>query len=562
MISSLYCPPNTNQKDFIREFKKLQDAISKKKHKEWIIGLDHNMDFLKSDINSSIQDFMEFLIEKELYPVTTRPTRITKTSATLIDNIIMSHTLYNKSHSSVLMNNLSDHLPCILIIHGINTGKGETITVTKRNMKGDNMKSLKVSLSSLDWSKLATLENPSDQFDYFHSKLTAHLDRYCPEKKHTIPDKFVHKEPWITKGLINSIEKCKSLYIKYLHQKDTDSEMKDKVYRKTLQKILQTAKRNYYTEQCVAFKSNTKKLWKTINEISRKTNDKSSLLDCIKVNNINYYDGQNICSEFGRYFSTVGNSLASKIPKSVKSINHYLDKINRNTKSIFLTPCIEMELIKIIEKLPNKKSAGHDDMSNVFLKELKCEIVAPLTIIFNNSLNSGTFPALMKHAEVVPLYKSGPKNETTNYRPISLLLTLSKILEKVMYKRIYNFLNVDQLFKSQYGFRSQHSCQDAITELTSSITKNWENNKSSIAVFTDLSKAFDTLQHEVLFNKIEKYGIRGNSQKWFQSYLSDCTMSAKCKIKGDDTCTISEKFGVSIGKTPVVRTPVVPNFQQ
>ena len=153
----------------------------------------------------------------------------------------------------------------------------------------------------------------------------------------------------------------------------------------------------------------------------------------------------------------------------------------------------------------------------------------------------------MKHAEVVPLYKSGPKNETTNYRPISLLLTLSKILEKVMYKRIYNFLNVDQLFKSQYGFRSQHSCEDAITELTLSITKNWENNKRSIAVFIDLSKAFDTLQHEVLFNKLKKYGIRGNTLKWFQSYLSDRTMSAICKIKGDDTCTISEKFGVNIG---------------
>ena len=82
------------------------------------------MDFLKCEVNSSTQDFMEFLVEKELYPVITHPTHITKTSATLIDNIIMSRTLYNKSHSSVLMNDLSDHLPCISIIHGINTGKG------------------------------------------------------------------------------------------------------------------------------------------------------------------------------------------------------------------------------------------------------------------------------------------------------------------------------------------------------------------------------------------------------------------------------------------------------
>ena len=145
--------------------------------------------------------------------------------------------------------------------------RGETITVTKRNMKGDNMKLLKANLSSFDWSEMTTLENPSEQFDYFHSKLVAQLDKYCPEKKHTIPDKFIYKEPWITKGLINSIEKRKTLYVKYLHQKDIDSETKYKAYRNMLQKILHTTKRNYYTEQCVTFKSNTKKLWRTINEI-------------------------------------------------------------------------------------------------------------------------------------------------------------------------------------------------------------------------------------------------------------------------------------------------------
>ena len=182
----------------------------------------------------------------------------------------MSCTLYSKNHYSVLINDLSDHLPCILIICGINTGKGETITITKRNMKGDNMKLLKVSLSSLDWSGLTILENPSEQFDFFHSKLIAHLNKYCPEKKHTIPDKFVYKEPWITKVLIHSIEKRKTLYTKYLCQKNIDSETKYKVYRSTLQKILRTAKRNYYTEQCVSFKSNTKNCGKPLMKFPRK----------------------------------------------------------------------------------------------------------------------------------------------------------------------------------------------------------------------------------------------------------------------------------------------------
>ena len=132
-----------------------------------------------------------------------------------------------------------------------------------------------------------------------------------------------------------------------------------------------------------------------------------------------------------------------------------LRKFQENPNSVFLSPCIEVELLKIIDSLPNKNSAGHDGISNVLVKNLKAEIIISLTIIFNNSLSAGIFPELMKHAEVVPLYKSGIKLETTNYRPISLLLTISKILEQFVYKEIYTFLNDGQLFESQYGLRTK-----------------------------------------------------------------------------------------------------------
>ena len=113
----------------------------------------------------------------------------------------------------------------------------------------------------------------------------------------------------------------------------------------------------------------------------------------------------------------------------------------------------------------------------------------------------------------------------TNYRPISLLITVSKILEKVVYVRVYNFLvETDQLYQSQYGFRSGHSCQNAISELVGTILKNQEENKLTIGVFIDLSKAFDTLSHDILLRKLHKYGIRGTALDWFKSYLSDRSM--------------------------------------
>ena len=125
-----------------------------------------------------------------------------------------------------------------------------------------------------------------------------------------------------------------------------------------------------------------------------------------------------------------------------------------------------------------------------------------LVKIFNQSLSNGVFPEVMKLAEIVPLFKSNDKTLTENYRPISLLITLSKILEKVVHKRTYSFLQEQGLlYKSQYGFRSSHSCENAITELIGCIIKAQELGKYTAALFLDLSKAFDTLEHTVLLKK-------------------------------------------------------------
>ena len=114
---------------------------------------------------------------------------------------------------------------------------------------------------------------------------------------------------------------------------------------------------------------------------------------------------------------------------------------------------------------------------------------------------------------------------------MSLLITVSKVLEKIIYSRVYTFLNESgQIFRSQYGFRSKHSCEHAIAELVGNIVKGKEKNEHTIAIFLDLSKAFDTQEHETLFRKLEIYGIRGVALNWFSSYLSNRSMHAKCNI--------------------------------
>ena len=154
-----------------------------------------------------------------------------------------------------------------------------------------------------------------------------------------------------------------------------------------------------------------------------------------------------------KHFSTVGKRYAEKIDKPQTPLKDYIEKIPKNDKSMYLIPVDETEIDRLIRELPNKKSYGYDKINNCLLKELCLVITHPLTIVFNKSLAEGVFPNSMKHADTVPLFKSKNNTDCNNYRPISLLITMSKLLEKVMYNRTLQFLDKHQLlFISQYGF--------------------------------------------------------------------------------------------------------------
>ena len=162
------------------------------------------------------------------------------------------------------------------------------------------------------------------------------------------------------------------------------------------------------------------------------------------------------------------------------------------------------------------------------------------------SLEQGIFPDLMKKAEVIPLYKGKDRELCMNYRPISPLLTISKILEKIMYKRTYDFLDGNgQFYNSQYSFRSKHSCENAICELVGHVVKGHEKKEHTATIFLNLSKAFNTLNHKILLQKLELYGIRGTPLDWFTSYLNNRHMCVK--YQGDNTQVFSNWQTVTHG---------------
>ena len=181
------------------------------------------------------------------------------------------------------------------------------------------------------------------------------------------------------------------------------------------------------------------------------------------------------------------------------------------------------EEIKIaFSTLRSNKSPGFDDISSDVIKFAFDAIIEPIRHIFDISLTKGVFPDKLKITRITPIFKSGEREFVSNYRPISVLSCFSKVLERIMYNRLYSFIVENNvLYNKQFGFQKEHSTEHAILQLTTQILQSFDEDKFTIGVFIDLSKAFDTVDHSILLKKLSYYGVRNNNLKWFTSYLSN-----------------------------------------
>ena len=549
LLCSGYRPPNTDLPEFLTSYNKMVNNLEASKHSESIIGIDHNLDFIKQHLHNPTKMFIESNIESNMLPTITRPTRITNTSATLIDNLFISQQLQTNYKSGILLDDTSDHMPCYLILPDATNYKKPLREVQHRNLSEKNKRKICDLIESIDWdTKLQTLDTNS-AFDEFHKHLTMSIDSISPIVTKKINPKKQPRAKWITTGILNSINKNLMLYKESIKINATpDQQLKYNTHNKLLKKIQRLAKMRYYTNKCEEIKTNGSKLWRLINKITNKASNKQTVINRITVDEIVHERPKTIANELAKYFANIGDKLSNTLPKPKQTVNAYLNKIPRCPNTMYATPTTPTEIDKIIRKLANKSSSGYDQISNQMLKWLRPVITVPLCIIYNKSLQEGCFPDKMKLAEVVPVHKGGDESISNNYRPISLLITISKILEKIIYARTYQFLEKNNiLFKSQYGFRNQHSCNDAISELVGEITKNKERCMHTAGIFLDLSKAFDTLPHAILLNKLEKYGIRGTMQDWFMSYLKTRTLRVKCNVASSNIPIKSDLYKIGIG---------------
>ena len=196
--------------------------------------------------------------------------------------------------------------------------------------------------------------------------------------------------------------------------------------------------------------------------------------------------------------------------------------INSIGSSFFLSPTTPGEVEKIIDDVDVKKSTGPNSIPIFLLKSFKLFFSVWLSKLVNLCFEVGIFPDILKLAKVTPLHKKDNKLDFLNYRPISLLSVLSKIYEKLIYIRIYSYLdNNNLIYNKQFGFRSNYSTNHAILSITEHICSLLDTGHYVCGIFVDLEKAFDTVNHKILCEKLTYYGLLGNLNNLIKSYLSD-----------------------------------------
>ena len=216
LLGLIYRPPNNCGNEFITDFDKLMVKLKKESNKEIVLGLDHNLDFLKHHVHNRTQQYLENLIDHGLLPAISCPTRITPSSAMLIDNILLSHNLSAKKSSGIIVSDLSDHLPCLSIIRQCKVSKDNKILMPKRKLTEKNVKKICDHLYNLDWFKDICMSSTNDMLEVFHGKLITALDHIAPEKLIPVSTNQVINIAWITPGIIKSSKKQLSLYKKSL----------------------------------------------------------------------------------------------------------------------------------------------------------------------------------------------------------------------------------------------------------------------------------------------------------------------------------------------------------
>ena len=539
IVGVVYRVPNSNLEIFNTEFTDLLKHLTQENKRVYITG-DYNLDLLKYEKHRPTSDFIETLYSHNFMHMVNKPTRVTQHSATLIDNIFTNEFCDDlKHHQGIFYTDLSNHFPIFHINQHLNPQYETDNYILKRIMHPTNIADFVTECNSMDWASIVCLNDAQLAYTSFHDTFSKIYNRHFPLKRFKFS--YRNRKPWLTNELKMLIKQKNKMFIKQKKYQTDNNINEYKLFRNKLNKTLHNAERNHYHNLLEEHKSDLKKSWNILKTvINKKVHKKNPAY--FRYNNSILKDKEVIAERFNDFFVNVGPQLARKIQTCNKSPLDYMH--NKVMDSFYISPSTEDEVSKTILNLKNS-SAGWDGFHASAIKKVSTSIAVPIMHICNLSFLTGVFPFELKIANVLPLFKSGDDTIFTNYRPVSVLPLISKIIERLMYNRLLNFINKHNLlYAYQFGFRQKYSTYMALLTLVDKISTALDEGDKVIGIFLDFSKAFDTVDHSILLSKLEFYGIRGISLSWFESYLSGreqfVTYSEVSSKKAKITCGVPQ----------------------
>ena len=488
----------------------------------YVLG-DFNICLLKdkSDYKKSYKNLTDLHNFKQLI---NKPTRVTETSASCIDHIFVNKS-EKVSQSGVIESGISDHFITFCTRKINNEILNKHNTVMARSMKNYCSEVFIEKLKEVNWENVFRCSNVNDAWDSFKTMFLEVIDNIAPVKEIRVKGRT---EPWMTSDILEMIyERDQILTLANKNKSIIELRKHFNVVRNKVSDKIREAKSNYFSNKVEENKNDPKSLWKQFKSLgySNKTKEKSRIV--IEIDNEKSFDPKKVAQFMCNFFINIATTLKNKLPPmpnlfdtSTKIFkDFYKNKVNI-LNQFNLSHISEEFVFKELCQLNAQKSTGIDKISPIFLKDGANEIKGAITFIINLSIDTNSVPDEMKFAKVKPLFKKGSRLDAGNYRPVSILPIVSKILERAVYNQIVGYLDKNNLlYENQSGFRKAYSTDTCLINLTDQIKLDISKGLYVGMVMIDLQKAFDTVDHEILCKKLKSMGI--NSIEWFESYLGE-----------------------------------------